>query len=68
MDILMDSTILGNIKKSIEDTLKSFKPKKETITILRADFAVLTEVNGINHFGIEGLNTNLHKWLETILT
>ena len=67
MEILMDSSILENIKKSIEDTLKSFKPKKETITILRADFAVLTEVNGINHFGIEGLNNNLHTWLEKIL-
>lgn len=64
MELLMDSTILVNIQKSIEDSLKSFKPKKETTNILRAEFAVLTEINGINHFGIEGLRNNLHLWLE----
>lgn len=66
MEILMDSTILENIQKSIQETLKNFKPKKETITILRSEFAVLTEVNGINHFGIEGLNNNVHQWLVQI--
>jgi len=67
MEVLMDSTILENIQKSISETLKNFKPKKETNTILRAEFAVLTEVNGINHFGIEGLNNNVHSWLANIL-
>lgn len=28
---------------------------------------MLTEVNGINHFGIEGLNNNVHNWLVGIL-
>lgn len=60
----MDSTILQNIQKSIEETLKNFKPKKETNTILRAEFAVLSEVNGINVFGTEGLKTNVHTWLQ----
>lgn len=63
----MDSTILENIRKSIQATIQQFKPKKETVTILRADFAVLTEINGINHFGIEGLNNNVHTWLVGIL-
>ena len=34
------------------------------MTILRAEYAVLTCANGINVFGTEGLNSDLQLWVE----
>lgn len=59
----MDSTILHNFQKSISKQISNLKLKKETINILRAEYAVLAQVNSINHYGIEGLKTNMLTWL-----
>lgn len=55
IDKLLNSSILETFKQNISKTIKSFKPKPETITILRSEYAVLTVANGLNTFGTEGL-------------
>ncbi len=59
MEKLMDATILDNIKSNINKTLKFFKPLPETIMILRAEYAVISCANGINHYGSEGLRSKM---------
>ena len=61
---LLDSATLLSFKKTITQTIKNFKPQKQTILILRAEYAVLTVANGINHYGCEGLKANLQDWLK----
>lgn len=55
----MDQGLLDSFKKSITNLIKNFKANKETISILRSELAVLTEINGIGKYGIEGLKNNL---------
>lgn len=57
---LIDASSLQTFKSNIERDVKIFKPKPETIQILRAEYALLASVNSINFFGIEGLKANLH--------
>ena len=59
MEELMDSVLIGNFKKNINETLKFFKPQPESILILRAEYAVLTCANGINSYGCEGLKNDM---------
>ena len=61
---LLEISIIDTFKKSITNSINKFRPIKETILILRAEYAVLTCANGINHFGSEGLNSNLQDWLK----
>lgn len=61
---LLDTATVLSFKKTITKTLQNFKPMKQTILILRAEYAVLTVANGINHYGCEGLKANLQDWLK----
>ena len=61
---LIETAVIQTFKNKIESSIKKFKPRKEAIKILRAEYAVITCVNGINFFGQEGLKKNIHKWLK----
>ena len=64
LDQLIDTGILITFKNNITKTIKTFNMKAEAVTILRAEYAVLTLANSINYFGCEGLNSNMHVFLE----
>lgn len=64
LEKLIDTSVLETFKSNISKSIEKFIPKTEVITILRAEYAVLTVVNGINYFGSEGLKQDMHKWLE----
>ena len=64
MKKLLEISIIDTFKRTISTNINRFRPIKETILILRAEYAVLTCANGINHFGSEGLNGNLQDWLK----
>lgn len=61
---LIDSGILLTFKNNITKSIDKFKPKPEGIAILRAEYSVLALANSINYFGFEGLQANMHSWLE----
>ena len=65
LEKLIDTSVLETFKSNITKSIEKFVPKTEVITILRAEYAVLTVVNGINYFGSEGLKADMHKWLES---
>lgn len=64
LEKLIDTSVLQTFQNNIGKGLQKFTPRPEVITILRAEYAVLAVVNGINYFGCEGLNGNMHIWLE----
>lgn len=63
VSLLADSGTPITFKSSVDKSIKLFKPKAETIQILRAEYAVLTCLNGDNFFGNDGLKTNMHTIL-----
>lgn len=64
LEKLIDTASLQTFKNNIDANIKTFRPKPEIIQILRAEYAVLTSVNGINYFGNEGLKGGLHQALQ----
>lgn len=63
VSLLTDSSTLQTFKNNVDKSIKSFKPKQEIIQILRAEYAVLTCLNGDNFFGNDGLKNSMHNIL-----
>jgi hypothetical protein len=61
--LLADSATPVTFKGSVDKSIKLFKPKPETIQILRAEYAVLTCLNGDNFFGNDGLKMHMQTVL-----
>jgi hypothetical protein len=58
---LTDVSTQTSFRNTIEKSVSLFKPKQESVQILRAEYAVISCLNGDNFFGANGLKGNLHR-------
>ena len=63
LEKLINTTVIQTFRNKLDSSIKKFNSKKQAVLILRAQYAVITCVNGINFFGQEGLKMKMQKEL-----